>query len=223
MTDPIRRRDNPMDIGPGAAASQGPHPAQSGSLPPAAIRGDQGHPPAPGAVRSPQVPGQVPDRSSVPGHGALPVAAATDPHPPLTEFGTAQRIMGVFELAPGQADNPARWEQATATYEELRKADPSLLPPLRPAPGYSLTEGETDLAMLPNSNPSADAQTAGAPPQEGLQKISPSDATVPNQAQGATAPAPGDIVSTGGTLPAAKDGQTDVQAAPGKGPSIAPQ
>jgi hypothetical protein len=61
---------------------------------------------------------------------------------PLAEYGTAQRIMGVFELAPGEEDTKARWEQETAAYEELRKGDPRLLPPIRPARTFTgLIEG----------------------------------------------------------------------------------
>jgi hypothetical protein len=59
--------------------------------------------------------------------------------------------MNVYELDPGQADNPARWEQATASYEELRKADLSLLPPQRPRPGFNLAEGDAGSAPLPES------------------------------------------------------------------------
>src|SRR5690242_11985678 len=68
-------------------------------------------PPAPGAVASPQMPGMVPDRSTVPGHHSLTVPPAERPvRPPITEFGTAQRIMGMYEAAPGQEMNPKRFE-----------------------------------------------------------------------------------------------------------------
>ena len=220
MTDSTRRRNNPFDIRPGPAYPQGPRRPKRGELPPADPDNMMG-PAAPGAVRSPQVPGQVPDRSSIPGHGKLPVPKATRSIRPLTEFGSAQRIMRVFEVKTGQEDNPARWEQATASYEELRKADPSLLTPLRPGPGFNLAEGDVDISMLPDSEGNAPALPAGVPPQEGLQKVSPSDATVPNQAKAADAPAPGDAVGTGGTLAAAKDDQP--QGPSGKGPTIAPQ
>ena len=49
--------------------------------------------------------------------------------------------MGIFATVPGREKDPTRFEQATASYEELRKADLALLPPLRPAPGYALTRG----------------------------------------------------------------------------------
>lgn len=97
---------------------------------------------APGAVSSPQVPGQVPDRSSVPGRGVLPVPPpAGDVRRPLSEYGSAQRIMGVYAATDGKDDDPARFEQTTATYEEIRKANPALRTPARPTPGYALSDG----------------------------------------------------------------------------------
>ncbi|HYH11995.1 MAG TPA: hypothetical protein VD789_06530 [Thermomicrobiales bacterium] len=99
-------------------------------------------PHAPGAVFSPQVPGQVPDRSTVPGEGELPVPVPeTSPRRPLTEYGTAQRIMGVYEPKDGNEDDPTRFEQAPISYEEQRKAYPALRSPLRPRAGYALAEG----------------------------------------------------------------------------------
>ncbi|MBA3276262.1 MAG: hypothetical protein H0T72_10745 [Chloroflexia bacterium] len=112
---------------------------------------------APGANRSPQVPGQVPDRSSVPAQGDVPVELPTgEVRRPLAEYGTAQRIMGVYEATDGNEDDPARFEQTTVSYEELRKADPSLRTPVRPTPGYALAEGTRI------SNPSLTALSAGS-------------------------------------------------------------
>jgi hypothetical protein len=106
-------------------------------------------PQAPGAVRSLQIPGQVPDRSSLPEHGELPVALPTAPvRPPLTEYGSAQRIMGVYEPRDGSNTDVARFEQATVSYEELRKADPALRTPARPTLGYALADG----TRIANSN-----------------------------------------------------------------------
>lgn len=99
-------------------------------------------PVAPGAVRSPQTPGEVPDRSSVPDRGVLPVPPATgETRRPRTEYGSAQRIMGVYVPVPGKEDDPARFEQTTVSYEELRKANPSLRTPVRPSAGYALADG----------------------------------------------------------------------------------
>lgn len=97
---------------------------------------------APGAVRSPQMPGEVPDRSSIPEEGVLPVPPPAGPVVrPLTEYGSAQRIMGVYAATDGNEDDPARFEQATASYEEMRKANPALRTPARPSPGYALSDG----------------------------------------------------------------------------------
>lgn len=110
-------------------------------------------PAAPGASRSPQVPGQVPDRSGVPDHGVLPVPMPEgEVRRPLVEYGTAQRVMGVYTKWDGDPSDPARFEQATASYEELRKANPSLRTPVRPTAGYALADGtrapHPDLAAL---------------------------------------------------------------------------
>jgi len=99
-------------------------------------------PEAPGAATSPQVPGEVPDRSSVPGHHAVRVPRAKQVRRPLTEYGTAQAIMNVFAAPVDNPMDPARFEQATAAYEELRKAYPAELPPDSPVPGYALAEGD---------------------------------------------------------------------------------
>ncbi|HEV2127173.1 MAG TPA: hypothetical protein VGR22_00965 [Thermomicrobiales bacterium] len=106
------------------------------------VRGRQPVPGAPGATASPQIPGKVPDRSTIPGEGELPVEVpATPPRRPLTEYGSAQRIMHVFAPEDGNEDDPARFEQAPISYEEMRKAYPTLRSPLRPKPGYALADG----------------------------------------------------------------------------------
>ena len=116
-------------------------------------------PPAPGAASSPQIPGQVPDRSSVPEHGELPVPLPTEPvRRPRVEYRTAQRIMGVYSAHDGNDNDPARFEQATASYEELRKAEPRLRTPTRPTAGYALTEG-TRLASPGLAQLAAEADT----------------------------------------------------------------
>ncbi len=97
---------------------------------------------APGGNRSPQVPGQVPDRSSVPDHAEDPVDLPTgEVRRPMSEYGTAQRIMGVYEARDGNDADPAHFEQTTVTYEELRKANPALRTPVRPTAGYALSDG----------------------------------------------------------------------------------
>lgn len=110
-------------------------------------------PMAPGAVDSPQEPGEVPDRSSVPGHDELPVAIPEEgPRRPLTEYKTAQRIMGVYAKEDLDPLDPERFVQAPPGYEEIRKLNPIQRQPLRPIAGYALhvsgTRLNTQLAEL---------------------------------------------------------------------------
>jgi hypothetical protein len=78
----------------------------------------------------------------VPDHGELPVAMPEgDVRRPLVEYASAQRVMGVYAKWDGDPTDPARFEQATASYEELRKSEPALRTPSRPTPGYALAEG----------------------------------------------------------------------------------
>ncbi|HKG24193.1 MAG TPA: hypothetical protein VKB09_01020 [Thermomicrobiales bacterium] len=103
--------------------------------------GETKGPKAPGAAASPQIPGQVPDRSTVPGHFSTRVPRPSGPvRRPLTQYGTAQEIMGVFP-APNEEAEKAEFEQATASVEELRKAYPWQLPPEGPTPVFALDQG----------------------------------------------------------------------------------
>ena len=98
-------------------------------------------PKSPGAAISPQMPGQVPDRSTVPGFFSTRVPRAAGPvRRPLTQYGTAQEIMHVLP-APDEEPQPAEFEQATASVEELRKAYPWQLPPVGPSPVFALDQG----------------------------------------------------------------------------------
>lgn len=121
-------------------------------------------PDAPGAVASPQIPGQVPDRSEVPGEGVLPVPPADNPRPPLTEFGTAQRIIHLYAPEGGNEDDPARFELGPTSYEEMRKAYPALRTPMRPTAGYQLADGSRLSAGAPALQ-NADAAGEIAPGQ----------------------------------------------------------
>ena len=105
-------------------------------------------PPAPGAIASPQYPGEVPDHSTVPGEFSTQVPRATEVRRPLSEEGTAQAIMGVYAASGERAMDPARFEQSGAAYEEMRKAYPAQLPPTRPAPGYALRHGDAMASEL---------------------------------------------------------------------------
>lgn len=106
-------------------------------------------PPAPGAMKSPQVPGEVPDRSTIPDEGVLPVPPASvqgEPMRPLTQYGTAEEIMGVFDKK--DISDPTRFEMEPPSPEERRKAFGGMLrTPQRPMPGYALAGG----TRMPNS------------------------------------------------------------------------
>src|SRR3954453_17379219 len=104
--------------------------------------------PAPGARRAPQIPGQGPDPSTVPGFHSLIVPAATSVMRPLTEYQTAQEISKRFRKYPADQITPEQFEQADASFEELRKANPADNPPVRPKRGYILDAGE-EAAALP--------------------------------------------------------------------------
>lgn len=103
-------------------------------------------PMAPGAVDSPQDPGEVPDVSTVPERGQLPVdIPAEGPRRPNTEYYTSQHIMRVYEKEGLDPMDPARFVQAPPSYEERRKATPLARQPLRPIPGYVLSASGTRL------------------------------------------------------------------------------
>ena len=103
--------------------------------------------PAPGATDSPQLPGMTPDQPDLIGmsRGSLPTLASN--RRPLSEYGTAQRLLRLFTPDPGQELEAADWEQGPAAREELRKADPALLTPIRPLAGHGLGIGRTTPAI----------------------------------------------------------------------------
>lgn len=107
--------------------------AASDNLPP--------QPQAPGATSSPQQPGATPDDPDLPGRerGTLPPLRNT--RRPLTEYGTAQRMLRMFSPPPGADLEPSDWEQGPSAFEEMRKANPNLLTPFRPLEGYGLGIG----------------------------------------------------------------------------------
>lgn len=89
--------------------------------------------PAPGAMVSPQAPGMLPDRTTIPGRVGEETPAATGKVRPLTQYGTAEELAGVFTRIPMVELEPSDFEQANASHEELRKANPRALTPDRPA------------------------------------------------------------------------------------------
>jgi hypothetical protein len=106
--------------------------------------------PSPGARRSPQIPGKVPDRSTVPGHFATQVPKPASVMRPLTQYQTAEEISKRFRQYPADQITPEQFEQANASFEELRKAHPANNPPVRPSRGYILEAGE-EAAALPET------------------------------------------------------------------------
>ena len=100
--------------------------------------------PAPGAMVSPQAPGMVPDWTSVPTHVGEVAAPAGPRVRPISQYGTAESIACVFEKKPANQMEAADFEQANASFEELRKVNPANLTPIRPLPPI----GEI-LAVLP--------------------------------------------------------------------------
>jgi hypothetical protein len=104
-------------------------------------------PQAPAATTSPQLPGMTPDQPDLPGRprGSLPPLVSN--RRPLSEYGTAQRLLGMFTPAPGEQLQPSDWEQGPAAMAELRKADPALLTPIRPLGGHGLGIGRSTPAI----------------------------------------------------------------------------
>jgi len=60
---------------------------------------------------------------------------------PLTQYATAEAIMGVFAPRDGNENDKSRFEQKPPSYEELRKASPAFRTPVRPTAGYALSDG----------------------------------------------------------------------------------
>jgi hypothetical protein len=122
-------------------------------VPPVDAASDHLAPPpkAPGATSSPQIPGMTPDDPDLPGktRGTLPPLHSN--LRPLTEYGSAQRLLRLFTPAPGAELEAGDWEQGLSAGEELRKADPALLTPFRPLPGYGLGIGRAAMPIAAES------------------------------------------------------------------------
>lgn len=127
-------------------------------------------PQAPAATTSPQLPGMTPDQPALPGRprGSLP--PLTSNRRPLTEYGSAQRLLGLFTPAPGTELEASDFEQGPSSTEELRKADPALLTPDRPLGGVGLGIGRSTPAITQEAleaiGDATEATTEAAPPQE---------------------------------------------------------
>lgn len=98
-------------------------------------------PKSPGAWKSPQRPGQTPDRSTVPGHYSVqappPLGA---PIRPAAQYLTAQELSNAMPV-PDEPADPSDFEQAPSAFEENRKAYPWQTPPRRPTPWFTLGDG----------------------------------------------------------------------------------
>jgi hypothetical protein len=92
------------------------------------------NPASPGASQSPHRPGMVPDRSTVPGHFGERVPRAVTKRRPLSQYGTAEELLLVYKQSPEDEIQPDDFNGASeASFDELRKAYPWDLPPVRPA------------------------------------------------------------------------------------------
>jgi hypothetical protein len=106
-------------------------------------------PKSPGASKSPQLPGQTPDRSTVPGHHFIQAPAPLGaPTRPAAQYLTAQELSNAMPI-PDEIAESADFEQAPASFEENRKAYPWQNPPRRPTPWFTLGDGvaSTDPAL----------------------------------------------------------------------------
>ena len=123
-------------------------------------------PRAPGATSSPQLPGMTPDDPDLPGkpRGTLPPLASD--RRPLTEYGTAQRFLGLFTPEPGTELQASDWEQGPAAMEEIRKADPVFVTPVRPHVGSALGIGRSTKAIALEALETPDEATAALPATE---------------------------------------------------------
>lgn len=143
-------------------------------------------PVAPGAEHSPQRPGETPDTPDLIGKPRGSMQPLASVRRPLTEYGTAQRILGMYTFAAGAEVKPEDWEQGPSAFEEQRKADPALLTPARPLAGYGLGLGRSaPVLAVETLEAIGDAQAASTPVSEGI--VSPADAGAITAPAGAVA------------------------------------
>lgn len=147
-------------------------------------------PQAPAATTSPQLPGMTPDQPALPGRprGSLPPLASN--RRPLTEYGSAQRLLGLFTPEPGTELQASDWEQGPSSMEELRKADPALLTPIRPLGGVGLGIGRSTSAIAQEALEAigdATEATTEAPPTSKEVTAAPSSPPVTTESSGSGA------------------------------------
>jgi hypothetical protein len=126
-------------------------------------------PRAPAAMSSPQLPGMTPDQPDLPGRPRGSLSPLASNRRPLTEYGSAQRLLGLFTPEPGTELQASDWEQGPSAMEELRKADPALLTPMRPLGGVGLGIGRSIPAIAQEAleaiGDATEATTEAAPTQ----------------------------------------------------------
>ncbi|MCO5222209.1 MAG: hypothetical protein M9947_11610 [Thermomicrobiales bacterium] len=98
-------------------------------------------PKAPGGLSTLLRPGQMPDRSTIPGQFRIQAPApAGPPVRPAAQYLTAQELSNALPL-PDEPAAASDFEQAPASDEEARKAYPWQTPPRRPTPWFALDAG----------------------------------------------------------------------------------
>lgn len=120
-------------------------------------------PEAPGASISPQQPGATPDIADLPGRSRGDFDRLISTRRPLTEYGSAQRLLGLFTPAPGQELTAADWEQGPSAFQEQRKLNPANLTPRRPLSGNGLGIGRTVSALAAPEPEVVEAISAASP------------------------------------------------------------
>ena len=152
-----------------AAALQGSAITAAGAVTADGQRMRMRFPPAPGGHSSPQAPGATPDYSTIPAERVERSPPVDAVRHPAVQAGTAEGIMGFHDAAPGEESDPERFELGLTSFEEQRKAQPSLQTPVRPAQSVSglgepswqrpaIAAGETAPAAALSSLTSRDQQ-----------------------------------------------------------------
>lgn len=131
-------------------------------------------PEAPGASQSPQRPGATPDIADLPGRTRGDFDRLITTRRPLTEYGTAQHLLGLYTPAAGQQLTADDWELGPTSMQEQRKLNPENLTPPRPLRGYGLGIGHavpaigTAEAEIVEAIPTESADVAQPPTPQGI-------------------------------------------------------
>lgn len=120
-----------------AAALQGSAESAAGAVTADGRRLKMRFPAAPGGMVSPQAPGATPDFSTIPGERVRRSPPVDAVRHPAVQAGTAEGIMGFHDAAPGEENDPERFELGLTSFEEQRKSRPSLRTPIQPVRSVS--------------------------------------------------------------------------------------